>query len=391
MITIDVTKPMIRVQRPTPNRYTVLPIETVLSQGSVTEVTVESAMMMRSTTSTVRSEASISHDLESNPAYASLDPNVGTVDPSGRVQRVSNGTARIMATSGFDRQRFDVPVVDAGGSTSDVFISWINGSLEKHITDNVESRISGKTTSDSTLQIFSEFDHVAATYTRSATVWCADFHSALSGCNAWQSNYGGGQSRAQTAITPRHIVGAAHYSQPITIGGTQRFVTADGTVVNRTVTDTRRIPDTDIQLSLLNEDLPATIIPVSILPATWGNQIRNLKFGIPALLRNQFGEARIFDLRSLDALFAVYSAGSMPESRLPWHRTLVVGDSGGPAMLMIDSKLALISTWTSPLSGPSYHAVNWSTEITTLDALASINTGYVPSVVDFSTFTNFAA
>lgn len=397
MISINPAKPLLVVTRPTRPNYTVLPVFSVIDSGTVDgAVVVGDANLLRNIAASTRTEAIVQPDIESDPDFESLNPSVATVDQAGRLTRVADGTASIVAANGFDRQRFEIPVLQAGGQVIDTFVSWLDNSAAKHCADNIDGLIAGKSPTDATLQIYSAFDHVAATYTRSATLWCAAHHAALTACNAWQSNYGSGQSRAQTAITPRHIVGAAHYSNPITIGGTQRFVAADGTVVNRTVTHTRKIESADIQLSLLDSDLPASIIPASILPSDWATYLRriadpaNILLGIPCILRNQFAEARVFDLARLNTLNASFRIPS-DAARSFWYRELIPGDSGGPAMLLIAGKLILVTTWTGSFSGPSYHAVNWSTEITTLDALASINTGYAPSVVDLSTFTNFAA
>ena len=79
----------------------------------------------------------------------------------------------------------------------------------------------------------------------------------------------------------------------------------------------------------------------------------------------------------------------MRDGRLDWQRTLVAGDSGGPAMILINGQLALVTTWTSSISGPQYFNRDWSSIITTLDALAGINTGYTPSVINLSAFPNY--
>ena len=394
MILASPSGPKLIASRPAVT-WEVVPRVRIVAENTAGEVTnFDAVTAVTSSQTDTFTEADLTPSLIVPATFASLDPHVATIAADGRLTWVSNGTARIEVLLGGTKKRFTASVnkaTTASGST--VFVRWTDGSAAKHCTDNVEGRIAGLTPSDTTLRIFSTENDANSVYARSASVWCADYHPALTGCNVWQSNWGSGKSRAQTAITPRHIVGAAHYDSPITIGGTQRFVTADGTAVNRTVTHTRKIPFMDIQLSLLNADLPESIVPVSILPTNWSDYFRNLNHnlnhGVPCLLRNQYGEARVFDLISY-LLHAAYFTSTMPASREPWRRPLVVGDSGGPAMLMINGTLALITTWTTPILGPTYHAVDWPAEIAALDALAGIDTGYVPNVVDLMPFTDFS-
>lgn len=392
MIKIDASKPKVKVSRPDRPVYLTESTETIIDQGATTELADEDATILRSTTSTVRTEGNISSGLEAFSTYESLDPDIATAGADGRVSRVADGTARILARSAWDRQRFDVAVSETGGVTTDKFVSWVSGSLAKHATDNIESAIVGLTPSAATLDMFSTVDHGAGNYTRNSSQWCSAHQNALTGFNAWHSV--GGQTRAQTAITKRHIVGAAHYPNAGSVGATVRFVAADGTVVDRVVTHTRKIEGRDIQTSLLNADLPTSITPVSVLPSTWSNHLRHMattgfEFLLPCLLRNQFGEARIYDLRKLDNTYAIYT-DSMPASRIAWQRDISGGDSGGPAMLIVGGKLVLVTTWANIGIGPPYHPHNWSAELSALDTLAGISTGYTPSVIDLSGFTSFA-
>lgn len=371
-------------------RFTVTPIpHTISVSGETTSLVVDEDREVTTITPAI-----VDHTWQLSPSilgvtFEAATPAIATVDADGLVTRVGDGLAKFYAKTNSLKKLIAVPVSRQGGQSILSFISWVDGSAAKHVTDNIETRIAGKTPETATLNIFSTANSTSKEYIRSSTVWCADYHQALTGCCAWQSNYGNGLTRAQTAITPRHIVGAAHYNTPVTIGGTIRFITAEGVVVDRKVTHTKRIGTTDIQLTVLDADLPASITPVKALPVNWADYLRNMGDKLPCLLRNQYGEARILDLYSLHPTHANFSS-NMPSTRSAWRRTLVVGDSGGPAMLMVNGELALITTWTSPTSGPAYQAIDWPTEIAAIDALAKINTGYLPERIDLSSFTNYA-
>jgi hypothetical protein len=365
-------------------------IDVPVSNPSSSQTTIDDAVIGDDDVAVVDHVWDISpNNLESRAEYESLTPEIATVNSSGFLTRVSNGTAGILIKMrGGDNRRFNLEISRTIGEN--LFDSWVNGSLADHITEIIQGFIGGKTPTSNTLNIFtSATDTGTPLYTRNPNLFCAEIQEKLTGCNVWQSGYGDGLSRAQTAITPRHIIGAAHYGVPITIGGTQRFVAADGTIVDRTVTHTYSVPSTDIQISLLSSDLPNTITPLSVLPNDIRDYISQIQHGVPCIIRNQFREIRIFDLNRTDSVGVSFSSTTMRDGRLDWQRTLVAGDSGGPAMILINGQLALVTTWTSSISGPQYFNRDWSSIITTLDALAGINTGYTPSVINLSAFPNY--
>jgi hypothetical protein len=363
-------------------------VETIISSSSAGQTTVEDAVLDQVTSATVDNGHHL-HAAYIGAVFSSSDESVAIVSINGASTRVSDGTATIIARSPDIAKGISLAFSRETGQMTSTFSAWVSGTAATHATANVESRISGKNATDTTLQIFSTVNHTTPSYVRNTSLWCAGYASALTGLSAWQSDYGNGQTRAQTAITARHVVGAAHYGTPVTIGGTIRFITTDGTVVNRTITHTKQIGTTDIQLSLLSSDLPASIAPVSLLPTTWADYIRSPEYGIPCLLRNQYGEARIFDLDSLTSSSTTFTS-NMPASRSAWYRQLVTGDSGGSACLMFNGTLGLVTTWHGANSGPAYQAVDWATEIAALDTLGSISTGYTPARIDLSSFTDFS-
>ena len=73
----------------------------------------------------------------------------------------------------------------------------------------------------------------------------------------WNSS--GGHKKAGTLVTPRHIIGAAHYEY--SVGTVVRFVEKNGTVHDRTVTGKARHPECrnytpDLTIYTLDSDLP---------------------------------------------------------------------------------------------------------------------------------------
>lgn len=360
-----------------------------VSNGASVNTTVDDAIIGDDDVAVIDNVWDVSPNIISNIEYESLTPSIATIDSTGLLGYVSNGTAQVLARiQGGETRKLSLVVSRSSGAN--LFQSWVVGSLANHVTDYISNLIENKTPTTETLNVFStSIDTGTPTYIRNSNLFCDDLVEKITGCNVWQSDYGSGLTRAQTAITPRHIVGAAHYDNPITIGGTQRFVASDGTIVNRTVTHTYVVPGTDIQISLLSSDLPASITPISILPSNVRNYISQLQYGIPCILRNQYRELRLFDCVTLTGTNASFSSSTMRDGRSDWQKTLVIGDSGGPAMIPINGELALVTTWTGPGSGPSYHNRDWGTIISTLDALAGINTGYLPNIINLGSFPDY--
>lgn len=101
--------------------------------------------------------------------------------------------------------------------------------------DQVDSRIYGLTGTSAQKLIFSTQDHVTPSYVRSATVWTRDLD--LTCTSPWNS--GNSYLWAGTAVTPQHIIMAQHAF--VVNGATMRFITADGTVVTRTLSNAAAI------------------------------------------------------------------------------------------------------------------------------------------------------
>lgn len=372
--------------RPLPPSYSQQETLTVVDEGSTSPEIIYDAHVMRSTEATIDTGGVISSSLDFGSTYQSQNTSIATVSNLGVVTRVADGVARISCYSGPDIQLVKVPVNRQVGANTDVFDSWVSGSLANAATNVIGSLIEGLTPSSSTLNIFSSANHTAGAYVRNTSLWCASFASKLTACSVWNSRTG--SQFGCTLITPRHFATCNH-GNPVQVGDTVRWVSDTNVTYNQTVQAVYNIPGTDSRIGLLNSALPSGVTPVKVLQSNIRDYLVELRFGVPCILRNQFGEAHISDLMSLTddySGFAVTPYGS----RASWYRLLVAGDSGGSALLPIGADdLAIVSTWLTAGAGPAYHSRNWSSVIAALDASAGISTGYTPAVADLSTFTNF--
>lgn len=361
----------------------------VISQAGTSQITVQDEIRNQFTGATFDTEATVidTVPLGVTKAVSNLTPTIISYDSlTGRVTRIKDGTGSIFVKAGTLSRRIDFPISRTTGQTVATHASFATSSLAKHVTDNVDNSIAGLTASSSTYGLFTTSNHSGATYVRNGNLWCSSYSASLTGFSVWNSN--GGQQQAGTAITPRHIVFADHFIIPD--GGTIRFVTTGNLVINRTLVKSKRVGLTDARIGILNADLPASITPLSVLPSSWGDYIKNIKSGIPCIIRNQFGEIGILDLNGLSSSGATYTTTTMPTlTRRAWVRFPIRGDSGGGNVMMINGSLVLISTFEGPGSGPAYHAINWASEIPAVDALAGVSTGYVPAVITLSGFQTY--
>lgn len=353
--------------------------------GEPTGETFEDDVVMSSTTTAadIFSEATLTPDLVVPVTYASLDPDVATVDATGAVTWVSDGDARIVAKLGGAKKRFTIQVSkEAVPAGFPVFSHWVEGSAARHCTDNVDSRLAGQSATEA-LRIFTTQNHGAATYVRNPDCWAADFPNALTCLSPWNSN--GGHRKAGTAISPRHIVFASHYQYPN--GTTVRFVGMDGTVYDRTMTAKSSIAGSDLTIGLLDSDLPEAIAFAKVLPDNWADYLPEISSvrRLPCLALDQEEKATVQDW-----VFEGASSQLFPPTdpkRLEFYETKISGDSGNPAGPIINGDLVLLTVWTSSLSGSSirHHraAIN--------AAMTSLGGGYQLSEVDLSGFNNYDA
>ncbi len=170
--------------------------------------------------------------------------------------------------------------------------------------------------------------------------------------NNWTSNFdltgvSWNDNRTVTAISPNHVVMAAHFTRPTNVPVI--FHDRSGKIHNRSITG--YVPLTsvgDITVARLNQPLPAGVKwyrmagPEDVAPmklAIVTDQTRTL-----SLHRIGFvGERKVM-------------LGYDPNIEKIYHRNLIIGDSGNPAFVLRGKELMLLTTFTTggPGTGPFY-------------------------------------
>lgn len=310
-------------------------------------------------------------------------------DQFGIASGISTGSTFLVAMSTDGSLSVASTTVDLSvGIVSTTFNDYISGSLAKEISDAIDDRINNLNASVAK-PIFSTQNHNSSIYVRNSGCWAYDID--LTPISPWNST--GSNRRAGTLISPRHVVFCEHYNFHPSVGATIRFVASDGTVVNRTITALETDPDyapfyPDITIGLLDSDVPASIGFAKILPQNWPNYLPSLSstYRLPCLVLDQEEKALISELYFLGnkALFLTPTN----TIRFSFFESIILGDSGNPAFLIIDDELVIITVWTFGGAGGgtsiSYHKDAINTIMTTLGG------GYSLTEIDLSGFTDFS-
>lgn len=318
---------------------------------------------------------------DSGVLLSALDAT-GSLNNNRRLSRVTNGTCRVKASSFVKSAIVTCDMTRINGNVYDELVNYVSGSLARHIVDSMTAMIGSKTASAK--PIFSVQDHVTPTYPRNAACWTASLDlTAISPWNSRGSNY-----RAGTAITPRHTIQAAHY--PLAVSDTIRFVAMDNTVVTRTISAVQSNPTTDIQVALLDSDLPASITPMQFAPSNLYDYLPSLEsFPVPVLATDY--EEKAFVKETCPTCWVNTSTAGFFRTSLtdPFSRlveAIIPGDSGNPVCLVVGGVPVLISHWMGVDTGRLYHKL--LTEIAA--ALTTLGGGYSLSTIDLSSFTNYS-
>lgn len=212
----------------------------------------------------------------------------------------------------------------------------------------------------------------------------------FSGVSWWNSQ--SGSSKPYTAISPRHVIAAHHFSVPE--GTTLRFIVADGTFVDRDVIDAIGYSSVqegqDLHIAYLDEDLPGTIAQYPILSEELNTRLR--LEGYPAITLYPDGTYRaLATVRDFDDWpIATSFIRPTDPTRLKYHVQMQGIGSGHPCFALLGLQLIFIlairNGETSGGIGPAGPSVNQFFDLLMADCETLDNnndqTGHLPLVYD---------
>lgn len=272
-----------------------------------------------------------------------------------------------------------VLVGSSSASSENPCDSLYSTDLATEITHEIDSRVAGLTANATTKNVFVTRGSATLPWVRSTTVWTTEGDAPLdvTGVSPWNSqlNY----RKAGTLISPRHIVFANHYQ--IANGSTVIFIDADNNVVSRTLQSQQRVESTDIQVGILDADVPASISYYPVIAFSDVTQYLS-PTTVPMLTFDQEDHAIIRDVSTMTNLYVFHTASPVGTERAAFNELLITGDSGDSAFFVIDDQLVLILTHYGASSGPEYGAY-----ISTINqVMTNLGGGYQLTIVDLDCF-----
>ncbi len=262
-----------------------------------------------------------------------------------------------------------------------------------HVSNEIDSRIAGKTAASGTQLIFSTINHAAGTYVRSSTAWTAGVD--LTGIGVARQTSGTWSTHLGfAAVSPRHVVLCHHSIIPD--ASVLRFVTAAGVPVDRTLSNSARVGTTDIRVGLLSSALPDTITPLALLPVPPGGIDPDtglfiptgtlpMATAVPVLSVDQEFKALVSVINNLAADAVGFATGAAP--RDTWYEAGADGDSGHVVCVLFEGRPVLLSHYTTATSGPRYLPADIQATANGLLAGYTIATRTMPRTVDWTALT----
>jgi hypothetical protein len=216
-------------------------------------------------------------------------------------------------------------------------------------------------------------------FARNSNLWIGKVDlTAISAYNTQVDAYG--TKFEVTAISPMHCLGAHHCA--LRPGVMLNFVGADNTTVTRRVV-TSLNPVDDIEVYLLNQELPPSVTPMSILPRGWAKYLRpGTPLHLPAIFINQANKlycAEAYGIATGPDPQVLYQAPTTMQ-RVAFNTQVISGDSSFPEMVLVNGTPAILSLWhfggygAGPLEAAHFDQIN--TAMRQLSRKAGLGTNY---------------
>lgn len=186
--------------------------------------------------------------------------------------------------------------------------------------------------------------------------------TAISAYNTRNDSYG--TKFEITAISPLHCLGAHHCA--LQKGVVLNFVGADNTTVTRTIVASLN-PVGDVEVYLLNQALPPSVTPMSMLPRDWAKYLKaDAPLHLPVIFINQANRlycAEAYGIAPGPDPQVLYQAPTTMQ-RTAFNTKVISGDSSFPELVLVNGAPAILSLWHfggyggGPLEAAHFDAIN---------------------------------
>jgi hypothetical protein len=309
-------------------------------------------------------------------AFASDNPSVLAFSSSDSIATFQHpGSCVLRATSSEGETSLKkVFASSAASATVDVFDGWVDGTLANHCVSQINELVAEKTA----LNVFSVAN--GSSFVRNGDCWANGID--LSCASPWNTT--GGSQRAGTLVSPRHLVFCQHANFFPQVGATIFFVSASGVVITRQLQAIQPVGGgPDIVVGLLDSDVDNGVGFAKVLPTNYASYLPSIDFfsTVPSMFLNQNERASIAGIRVLSSIYATTFSSDYAD----YFGTVVAGDSGNPAFLVIEGEPVLLGVFSSPTNGS--HIGHHGTAVNA--AMTSLGGGYQLTPIDLSAFPTY--
>jgi hypothetical protein len=259
-------------------------------------------------------------------------------------------------------------------STVDRFSSWVPGTLAAHCTSQIDLLVDGATETS----VYSVAN--GTSFARNSECWANRID--ISCASPWNSAHG--PQRAGTLISPRHVLFCKHAGFYPPVGATMFFVSTGGAVESRLLQAIEPAGiNADFVVGLLDGDVGPGISFAKCLPTNFSAYLPGVDAfsTIPVMYLNQTERASIAGLRIISSIYSI----TFSQDYEDYFATVVVGDSGNPAFLVVDQEPVLLGVFSTPTNGS--HVAHYAADINT--AMTTLGGGYQLTTVDLSGFPTY--
>ncbi len=316
-----------------------------------------------------------------------INPAIATVNNNGNVTRIANGVASIDIITPVGTRRY-TRTMSNSGTTSQIFSSWITGSLAKHIDDNIRTLVSGKSPG-STTQLFltSNNGNISSpNVIRNSSLFTGMLD--LTSISIMRTGFTNEQFPV-VLISPRHVI-SGHVG--LGVGNQVVFKDSSNTYQTRTISNTIRI-DTgtgEHYISLLDSAINS-ITPMSFLPSTWRTKLPSLGNNTWTLQVLNKGFTAGHYIRVLESYGVSGNQLNLRKSTdstlFSWSSDIIGGDSNGPTFVPINGVPVLLDCMNYSNGGTMYSDV--LTSINSIMASLLPSPLYTATTVDLSGFNTY--
>lgn len=227
-----------------------------------------------------------------------------------------------------------------------------------HVNNQIDGRLK-LSNSNTGLSIYSSRPtEVGVNWIRNTDSWTRklsplDF-TGVSGSNNDLAHHANNPYRGgATLITPRHFITASHFR--FENGSTLNFYDNNGNLVSRKIVNSYTVPNTDINIGLLDSNVDNIMYYQVISTPALENMLLKINSytyrDLPIVVFNQYGEALIRSLIKKDTVKSYSHSNYELGIRYQFSKDLINGDSGQPGFIIINNRpILLFSNFMSEYS-----------------------------------------